>query len=541
MSNLIKRSPFIKVRQETENKCSDITESVKPVIQYTVPQRKQFIPQPQQYVTECMSYDSQRGCFHNNPHKNVYISNGSIGKSVIELFVREIVNCALILDSFVQSKNLNEFVRLIALILTQSMKIIVKHERWLYVYNGKIYVLCSDDSMLVPIIRELCENGFTHLHDINCTSAITSSIIREVNEMALYVDETYDISQYIVFNDGILDLVTCTLEPFKPGLFFTSMVNADWHGKTPACNTFNSMLQLYTQGDEVLKNRIMEAMGLCLTNDTVKRIICFQGVTNSGKSMLVNFLMHLLNSESIVSMYPNEFGEKFALSKIFGKSLCVCMDMEASPLNSRATAVLKQISGNDMIGAEFKYANGNVMFRSKARVILCSNFDIVPSEYDAAFNMRKLVIPFTHQISNESIPYEVLMQNLEYEKNTIVRMLVSAYIHLKNRGYVFSGDSSWYDTYIPQNGAVISQDNSVRNFISDMCVITGNESDCTSAFDLFTGYQNYMSNYSCNYINNMNQFSQCIRKLYPEINHVRKRLNGGENAVSCFSGILIKQ
>lgn len=419
------------------------------------------------------------------------------------------------------------------------LKIIVKHQKWLYVYNGKIYIQCASEEMLVPMVRELCEKALINMN-IVCSPAFTSAIIREVLETACYIDVSDDMSRYIVFNDGILDLLEMRLKPFISGKFFTSMIMANWDSTENQCPTFMSMLNLYTRGDKVLQSRLMEAMGLCLTNDTVKRIICFQGVTNSGKSLLVSFLMRLFNNEATVSLYPNEFAERFALSKIFGKSLCVCMDMESAPLNAKATAVLKQISGNDIIGAEFKYANGNVMFRSKARVILCSNFNIVPSSDDEAFNMRKLVIPFTHRINEGVIPCEVLMNRLEAEKDAIVKMLVQAYISLKNRGYIFSGDGDWYDSYVPVNGNVSIIENEVRKFINNKCIITGNDKDYISVFTLFNKFGQCSGN-MCGYsLRNPNQFSGIVRSLYSKVGHARKRFNGSENALSCFTGIRVR-
>ena len=46
---------------------------------------------------------------------------------------------------------------------------------------------------------------------------------------------------------------------------------------------------------------------------------------------------------------------------------------------------------------------------------------------DAAFDMRKLVIPFKHRLTDNAEPFEVLMDKLEREKAAIVRKLILAY------------------------------------------------------------------------------------------------------------------
>jgi hypothetical protein len=63
------------------------------------------------------------------------------------------------------------------------------------------------------------------------------------------------------------------------------------------------------------------------------------------------------------------------------------MDMEATPLNARATATLKNISGHDLINFELKHTNGGHTFVSRAHVILCSNYSVTTQMEDAAFEM----------------------------------------------------------------------------------------------------------------------------------------------------------
>lgn len=98
-----------------------------------------------------------------------------------------------------------------------------------------------------------------------------------------------------------------------------------------------------------------------------------------------------------------------------------------------------------------KGENGSVPFQSRAHIINASNYDITTKMPDAAFDMRKLVIPFKHRLTDNAEPFEVLMDKLEREKAAIVRKLILAYKALKDNHYEFSDseEGESYDSYVP--------------------------------------------------------------------------------------------
>ena len=111
--------------------------------------------------------------------------------------------------------------------------------------------------------------------------------------------------------------------------------------KTKPARNMKKVINTYTNHEMPLNKRINEVLGVCLTNDMVKKLFCFLGMTNSGKTLLLSFLMRLFNNSATVTMQPNDLGRQFAPSMVYGKSLCCCMDMDSAPLNTKATAFLK--------------------------------------------------------------------------------------------------------------------------------------------------------------------------------------------------------
>ena len=110
-----------------------------------------------------------------------------------------------------------------------------------------------------------------------------------------------------------------------------------------------------------------------------------------------------------------------------------------------------------------KGENGSVPFQSRAHIINASNYDITTKMPDAAFDMRKLVIPFKHRLADNAEPFEVLMDKLEREKAAIVRKLILAYKALKDNHYEFSDSEEGESLAIKDIEKAVQFPNSARD------------------------------------------------------------------------------
>lgn len=532
---MFKINPFIKIgRQEFPDTNKVVSGNAYPSdVQNTFPMQypNYHMPFGQQGI---MGYSE---CGQNNLS---YRTNNSVDRVIVNLFFNQLLQNKDEIVRLWMQEDKKPFVKCIALILTQYLRLIVKHQRWLYAYNGKIYIMFDSVRSLEPMLRELGECISGIVSNFVCCSSFVRQLSAEIEQLCPVVEVPADIGRYIVFNNCIFDTATMRTMPFTPNLFITSMVCVDWNPSAVYSPVFDKLIMDYTQGDYILAQRLKEVLGVFLTNDIVKSIFCFEGITNSGKSFIVNYITGLLNAESVVSMAPDEFNGNFANVKVFNKSVCMCLDMPGTPLDAKATSMLKQISGGDMIGAEVKYQNGNVSFRSRAHLILGSNFDIVPAYGDMAFQARKVIVPFTHRITDENIQPDELQRMLEPEREAIVNKLIHAYIALKNNNYVFSGSGMWYDRYIPPTVTGMDNSGSIRAFFANCCESTGNEADYVFTEELYKAYCLYanMSNayqYSC-----IESFAKDFKNFGCYISKERKRPGNGENPHYCYTGIKLK-
>ncbi len=499
-----------------------------------------YNPQVQKNIPQ-MSLPQVNQMYQEQSHDMVcYLTNNSVNPVIAKMFCHELAKHSREIIPLWFQDDKRSFIRCIAIILTHTLRLIVRHQRWIYAYNGKIYQLYDSIKNLEPTLRELSEYIPYYINAFVCSSYFVKMLAAEIEQICPEVEVPDDIGRYIVFNNCILDIFTMKPMNFTPTLFITSMVCVDWNPRAFYSPIFDKLIAGYTQGDNILASRLKEVLGVCLTNDIVKSIFCFEGITNSGKSFIVNYITGLLNPESVVSMAPDEFNGNFANVKIYDKSVCMCLDMPSSSLDAKSTSMLKQISGGDMIGAEVKYQNGNVNFRSRAHLVLGSNFDIVPAYGDMAFQARKVIIPFTHRITDENIQPDELKRMLEPEKEAIVNKLIRSYLTLRENNYVFSGTDSWYDRYIPP--VVVEMDNrrSISIFISNCCEMTGNDDDFVFSEELYNAYCIYanMTNayqYSC-----IESFAKDFKDAGFYVNRKRKRSETNENPRYCYTGIKLK-
>lgn len=402
-----------------------------------------------------------------------------VPESVKELFIQSVLSEQIDLRRTVRRKEKSSFIVSVAKIMTCKCLLVLKRDRFIFCYNGRIYVK-TDKNALITYLRELCECICPLFEGLNINAGFISLLSKEIFQLAGFAVIPPDISNYIVFQNCILNLCTMTPEPFRPGFFVTSMVNACWNNNIFGadfryCPTFFTMMNSYSGGDILLLYRMLESYGLQLTNDPVKVLLCYQGVSNSGKSTMQNFITSLINQD------------------------------------------------------------GNIFFKPNTHVVLTSNYSIEPEVYDHAFSNRKVVIPFPYPVSN-AVRMDNILAVLETEKDAIVNILVKAYLNLRRNNYIFSGTGSWYDTYIPENGGR-NIGTPEQRFIRQNCIRTDNADDRIFAQELADEFNRYTYINSLPMSTNPQIISHALRTVYPDIVSRKTRITPDGNPQCCFTGI----
>lgn len=246
----------------------------------------------------------------------------------------------------------------------------------------------------------------------------------------------------VSFANCTIDLNNRTLMEHSPANVVTHAVNcnlARYNNQSENSPVFDKFLHDITGGDTTLQERIWQVFGYCLTSDrNAKAYFLFQGVPDSGKSILCNLLGDFYPEDKVSGLNVHALKGEFAMGNLDSVALCLSPDLPPEPLDTKSTSCVKQATGNDKISAAVKH-KGNKQFRFEGKFILTTNYPLVTEEPDDAFMRRAVVIPFFYTVPQEAKD-EDLLDRLKEEKPAIASKALDAYFRLRDNHYKFAGD-----------------------------------------------------------------------------------------------------
>lgn len=399
----------------------------------------------------------------------------------------------------------------------------------LYIYNGRFYELADDNTVKKAIVhyfrKQLRKKGANFL----------DGIIRFLKcEPTISFDDKQIRRDLLSFENLVLDLNTGMTYPHNKDFITTYAINAKYLGECTPTPVFDRFLHQITGGDNLLSERILQIIGYILTCDMgAKSLFIFQGVSNSGKSVLCKLIQSMFSINAYMPIQADKLNGRFALSEIYGKSLLICSDFTSAPISEECTSILKQITGSDTLISDQKYREA-VRFESYAKVIICSNHPVITKTQDTAFNNRLVAVPFQYSVpKTEQNPS--IVEDMLNERDGIATKAIFAYWRVRNNKYVFSGDyepNLVVENNVKQNSIEID----IYNFVNYAF-----ESDSNSIVHTSDAYTQYIK---LNKEIPQNQFSQYFKKfaqLLYNTSDGRKRKEGATNATHCVIGIKFKE
>ncbi len=403
----------------------------------------------------------------------------------------------------------------------------------LYYYNGTYYEGVTDEeasSLIIQYFRRDMERATSRFME-----DILYFIRREPN---IQLDEEEITQDLVSFRNGVLDLTSGGIYGHSPKHRTFYRIEADYNpsaASLPAVN-FDIFLQQITGGDPILQERLWQVIGYILVSDRrAKALLLFQGVGNSGKSILTDFLCTLFSSNARISMIFQELSGKFSGSELEGKFLCVSNDMPADPLSAKAASLLKQISGNDIVSSDAKYRK-RTQFRGTTKLVMVSNHPILLTAADPAFLDRVVTVPFRYAVPREQWDTALLSKILE-ERTIIVARAVAAYYRLRAQKYIFTGRYEMNAVTASGNMETVPADTPslIQQFLLNHFEAAENEGvfveDIYHMF-LKTGCFVPLNTFSgC--------FVGCAGQLF-KAQRIRKRRSSQENPQSYVQGIRVK-
>ena len=338
----------------------------------------------------------------------------------------------------------------------------------------------------------------------------------------------------LAFADCVLDLDSGEICPHTPDIFVTTRLKASFYaGQQSDCPVFKQFIHNISQGDLLLEHRIWEAVGYLLVPDQKgKAFILFQGVPNSGKSVLGDFIRNCFVGDVVSALEINDLRGNFVLADLVAKKICLDMDLPAAPLNDKSVSKLKKMTGKDEISSDVKFSD-RARFYSSTKFLFGSNHAVLLKNRDEAFLNRLVTIPFTISVPKAQQDFQ-LPEKLAQERSAIIVQALAHYRNLVANDYVFSGNYRVNEIF---GGEVLSRQDAIAIFLRDYCFL--DEDTWTPTESL---YCCFCDNFGA--VCAKKDFSETLLKLCEAQNlpveKRRDRLTPSDNPTYGFLGLSIK-
>ena len=340
----------------------------------------------------------------------------------------------------------------------------------------------------------------------------------------------------VAFDDVLLDLDNMQILPHSPSVFVTTRLKASYNiGLHQDCPVFKKLLYEISRGDQELEGRIWESLGYLLApSQAGKSFILFQGVPNSGKSLLGNFLRRCFDGDVVSALEINELQGKFVLSDLVGKKLCVDFDLPAAPFSEKAVSKLKKLTGADAISSDVKF-DDRVRFLNTAKFLFATNHRVILHGDDDAFFDRLVVIPFAVAVDKANQDFH-LPEKLDRERSAIIVQALRYYQALVRNNFIFSGDFQINEAVAANSGH--STIDNIAAFLQDSCEQVKDAWVSTN-----TLYAAFVAKYGAGC--SKNTFSRLLLQICQSsrinIQKHRHRIITGGNPIYGFLGLKLKE
>src|SRR3989338_2020157 len=228
---------------------------------------------------------------------------------------------------------------------------------------------------------------------------------------------------WIQFKAGIIDIETNSEIEASPDFFITNPI--PWElGNIEDTPIMDKIFEQWVGKDYILT--LYEIIGFCMLPDyPIHRIFCFTGSGSNGKSKFLELIRKLIGKVNACSSDLNKLTKSnFETAKLYKKLACFMAETDFSVLNN--TALIKQLTGEDVMGFEFKNKNpfDDINY---AKLLIATNSLPITEDKTRGFYRRWLIIDFPNEFSEEK---NILNDIPEEEYKNLARKSVIILKHL---------------------------------------------------------------------------------------------------------------
>ncbi|MFW7372886.1 DNA primase family protein [Vagococcus fluvialis] len=237
--------------------------------------------------------------------------------------------------------------------------------------------------------------------------------IKHITPTRIYtIQKTYDKSypsktpfetskpELVVFKNGTYNILTDTMKENDPADYILNAHNYNLDMTDKKTPHINALLDGMVGENSIFLKQFIGYM-FYRSYQPAQEMVFLKGNGGEGKSTLLNFISeHIIGEDNISSMTPHELSQdKFALADLLGKSVNISADIKDDYIGD--SSVLKRLTGNDTIRAQYKGIQG-FMMKSYAKFIFSANKLPRFKDVSDGFFDRLVVIPFINGSQRKS-------------------------------------------------------------------------------------------------------------------------------------------
>jgi len=166
-----------------------------------------------------------------------------------------------------------------------------------------------------------------------------------------------DISRFVVFLNGIYDVLEDKMLPLTPEVFITSTLPHKYSPKAK-CSTWLWFVNDIFNGDPECVRLLQEWFGYNLIADNyLQQLLFLYGVPGSGKSTTIEILRQMLGPNRFATADIESFTSQFGLQPLVNKYAVIISESAATSKRQAKQALekIKQITGGDTVKVNQKY------------------------------------------------------------------------------------------------------------------------------------------------------------------------------------------
>jgi len=265
-----------------------------------------------------------------------------------------------------------------------------KSKLW-WVWNFKDFCwLIVDETDILNKVAEACDVNVINSRERN-------EILEAIKQISRLNKPKPSKNTWIQFKNKIIDIETNETFEASPKYFITNPIPQEI-GESEETPNMDRIFEQWVGKDYV--QTLYEIISYCLLPDyPIHRLFCLFGEGLNGKSKYLELVNRFIGLENITTTELDRLLEsRFEITNLYKKLVCIMGETNFSEM--RKTSVLKRLTGQDLIGYEYKGKNPFQDY-NYAKILISTN-NIPPSDDKTiGFLRRWCIIDFPNRFSEK--------------------------------------------------------------------------------------------------------------------------------------------